>query len=165
MELVGVTIVIPEAVTVPLVCVKVQLSRLGLLKLLFTVIWPATSSAAIVDVKIVVLLPVGATVVPTVKDPQTNVPVPVIVRATFAVALLFKVTAPVTVKVVPVIVKVPDTPVKVREVNALAGVTVSIGCLVVTGIETTSPEADPGFPFGVQFVAVAHAVLVFPVQT
>jgi hypothetical protein len=77
--------------------------------------------------------------------------------------MLFTITDPVTVNVLPEIVNV-ELPVKVTDANGFAGVTESVGRFVVAGIITTSPLAEPGFPFGLQLVVIAHAVPDVPVQ-
>jgi len=135
--------------------------------MLFKVKSPEIVNAEIVEVIVtvrVVATVVGNTPEPRVTEEQLSIPEPAIVAATFAAAALFKVTAPVTVKVTLVIVKVAAVPVKVNDAIALAGVTVKTGWFVTAGIFTTSPLADPGFPFGDQFVVVAQAVLVVPVH-
>jgi hypothetical protein len=84
--------------------------------------------------------------------------------AVLAAAELFRVTAPLTFKVTPVIVSVlVVVVVNVMEASAFAGATLNVGALVVVGIITASPATAPGFPFGLQFVVVAQAVVV-PVQ-
>jgi len=117
-----------------------------------TVVAPETFNTTVPNVKFE-LFPID-------NEPQLSVPVPVTVPVLDAV--LFE-TAPVTASVTPVIVNV-FVVVNVNEARAFAGATVRRGALEPVGIVTASPVAEPGFPFGVQFVTVAQAVLVPPVH-
>jgi hypothetical protein len=102
-----------------------------------------TVREASVNVRIVVLLFVGTTVVPTVKKPQANVPVPAIEQAIFPVTILFIVTAPVTVRATPEIVNV-EFPVKVKDAIEVARAELRVGSVAVAGIITMSVATVPG---------------------
>ena len=162
----GLTVVIEAAVTIPLVWVNVELFA-AVTKLLFKVISAVTLMAASSDVRVVVRVDDPPPPEPTEIEPQANVPVPVIVANELFAVWLFNVTALVTCKVTPVIVKesgVALVGANVKDARALAGATVKTGWFVTVGIITTALADEPGFPLGLQFVVVAQSVLVAPVQ-
>jgi len=119
----GLTAVIEAAVTIPLVWVNVELFA-AVTKLLFKVIPPATLMAATVDVRFVARVDDPPPPEPTEIEPQPNVPVPEIVVYESYPVWLFNVTALVTCKVTPVIVKesgVALVGANVMDSRALAG--------------------------------------------
>lgn len=122
----------------------------------------------IVEVKIVVDVVDGVTVDPTTTDAHDIVPVPVIVAAVLLPAALLSVTAPVTLKVCPVIVKVAAVPEKVNDAMLVDSAVLRVGWLVtVAGITTISDALVPGVlvPLDlVQFAVLSQAVLVVPFQ-
>jgi len=101
--------------------------------ILFKVKLPDIVKVVMVDIMIwvlVVLAVVGSTPEPSTTELQDNVPFPAILHAVFEVARLFKVIAPVTVKITAVIVNesaVAFVGEKVKDVSAFTGAIVSTG--------------------------------------
>jgi hypothetical protein len=123
--------------------------------LLVIVKLPVIVKFRISEVIIVVLIPVGVTAVPTFADAQANVPAPSIKQAVFPPAALFKVTAFVTVTVIPLLIfRVALAPLKVIERQVVVTSPVRV---TPFGITTSSPE--PGTPVGDQ----VPPVFQFPV--
>lgn len=97
-----------------------------------------------VEFKVRVLSVVGVAVPPTAKEPAFKVPDPLIVTVPLALAVLFAVTAPLTVRAMPVLTVIapPVVDVKVTLVTVLAGLAVTV--IVKFPILAVSPAAFPG---------------------
>ena len=108
-------------------------------------------------------LPVPASVTVT-SPPSVSVPEPAIVEADVVPQINVK---PLTVKGAEMVNVEGVAFPKVSDIRAWAGATDNVGCEpenAVTPIETLSFVPDPGFPFGDQFVVVAHVELVVPIH-
>jgi len=156
-------VIIPLTVTVPLVAENVALLRLVVVVPVLSIVkFPVIVKLEMVDVIIVVRFPDGATVVPTFTDAQDNVPDPIIEHALLALTALFRLTALVTVTVMPLfILRVADAPVKVIDAHVVvtSPVRVTPFGIITASVEIGTPEGDhvPGvFQLPVEAVFCAY---------
>jgi hypothetical protein len=154
-------VIAPFTVTVPLVKVKVALFAVVLGLLLLIVRSPEIVKLEMEEVMVVVCALVGVTTMPTLTDAQYKAPEPWIEQAVVVPAKLFKVTALVTVTIIPLfMLRVADAPVKVIDRQVVVTLPVRV---TPFGIATSSVEA--GTPLGVQVPAVFQLPVVAVLTT
>ena len=121
---------------------------------------PDMDQFATVEVNVVVVVEVGATVPPTVTEAQLIVPRPAIVAAVLVAAAFWRVMAPLTVRVAPEAtvreLAVALALLNVTEATVLAGVALTVTASPAR-IVIVSPAA--GTPLGLQVLAVFQSVL------